>query len=103
MIRAIFVGVWIKAGRLSRWAESPAVAGVRSWSVHVPIEALARPFEDSVERLSGNGRNREEERSCQFSAVALTKQQTSIPRQDPDVVAVMMERVLPAAHADHAH
>ena len=80
------------------------VAGV-GWrmAVDIPVQTLARPVEDAVERLARVGVGREHHQAGEPRRIGRTQHQVAVARQDAHVVGVLVERVLPAPRSDHAH
>ena len=70
-------------------------------AVRIPVQSLPAPVEDPVDRLARRGGGGEEERPREADAVR-RQDQVAVARQDAHVVAVLVERVLPAPLADDA-
>src|SRR6185437_7404243 len=67
--------------------------------VDIPVQTLAGPLEDAIDRLTRSGGRCKEQRTCELVAGGC-QQQIAVACQYANVVAVLMERVLPAAVAD---
>src|SRR5207237_2654245 len=84
-----------RAGKLAT-----GIARLRVVTVGVPVQAFAGPVEDAVHRQARGRRRGEEQRSGEAGPIARAENQIAVARQDAHVVAVLVERVLPAALAD---
>src|SRR3984957_7865731 len=71
-------------------------------AVRIPVQSLAGPLEDAVHREAGCGGRGEEQRTGQVHLVrsARGQNQVAVAPENAHVVAVLVERVLPAALAD---
>ncbi len=71
-------------------------------AVRIPVQALAGPVEDSIHRLAGSCGGGEQQRSGKTVRIGRAENQIAIARQNAHVVAMLVERMLPAALADDA-
>ncbi len=76
------------------------VTGGRIVSVHIPVHTLAGPLEDPVHGYTGRRRGGKEQRASETVHIGLAEDQVAVARQDTNVVAVLVERMLPATRAD---
>src|SRR5437879_2684632 len=80
-----------------------SVTRSRIVTVGIPVQTLGSPVENSVEGQPGSRRGGEHQRSGKIvSRVSLAENQVPVAPQDSHVVAMLVERMLPAALADDA-
>ena len=70
--------------------------------IRIPVQTLACPVVNPVERQARSGRGGEQQRPGETIRVGLAENQVPVARQDAHMVAVFVERMLPSGCANDA-
>jgi hypothetical protein len=70
-------------------------------AIHVPVQTLAGVIEDSVHRESRGRRSGEQQGAGEAVCIRLAENQIPVPTQNPHVVRVLVERMLPTSLPDN--
>ena len=66
----------------------------------MPVQALARPVKNPVDRLPRSRGRGEQRRAGEVACAACAENEVAVTRQNANVITVLMERMLPASLAD---